>query len=72
MTEDRGAVHWRKSTYSNDDDPNCCEVALLPDEIRVRDSKLPHSSVLRFAPDAWRAALALFLALGTGRHEARP
>ncbi|MET9776807.1 DUF397 domain-containing protein [Streptomyces sp. NPDC006367] len=57
---ERGTVRWRKSTYSgNNEDEACCEVAMLPDEIRIRDSKCPDSSVLSFAPDAWRAALAL-------------
>lgn len=59
MAEEQGAVVWRKSSYSGaDTDNNCCEVAALPDEIRIRDSKSPDTSVLSFAPGVWTAALA--------------
>ncbi|MEU3899366.1 DUF397 domain-containing protein [Streptomyces sp. NPDC045251] len=58
MAEEQGAVVWRKSSYSGQQEQNCCEVAALPDEIRIRDSKSPDTSVLSFAPGVWTAALA--------------
>ncbi|KAB1977853.1 DUF397 domain-containing protein [Streptomyces triticiradicis] len=60
MAEDRGAASWRKSSYSNGDEQNCCEVARVSGRIRVRDSKCPDGTVLTFTPDAWRVGLALF------------
>lgn len=63
MAEDRGAASWRKSSYSGTkEDEQCCEVAMLSCEIRVRDSKCPSGTVLTFTPDAWRVALTLFSA----------
>ncbi|MDX2544301.1 DUF397 domain-containing protein [Streptomyces sp. WI04-05B] len=61
MAADRGAVVWRKSSYSANPEPNCCEVAVLPGTVRVRDSKRPGSVPVSFTADAWRAAIALFL-----------
>ncbi|NEY33195.1 DUF397 domain-containing protein [Streptomyces sp. PRKS01-65] len=50
MTEGRGAVLWRKSGYSGTSaDQQCCEVAVLPGEIRTRDSKCPDTAALRVA-----------------------
>ncbi|WP_406837945.1 DUF397 domain-containing protein [Streptomyces sp. AHU1] len=60
LAEDRGAASWRKSSYSGTNESNCCEVAVLSCEIRVRDSKRPSGTVLTFTPDAWRVALTLF------------
>ncbi|WP_330288438.1 DUF397 domain-containing protein [Streptomyces sp. NBC_00576] len=68
MAGDRGAVVWRKSSYSNTTDQNCCEVAVFPGAVRVRDSKRPDSTPVSFTADAWCAAIALFLAPdATGR-----
>ncbi|MER6733061.1 DUF397 domain-containing protein [Streptomyces puniciscabiei] len=56
MAEYQGAVAWRKSSYSNQQD-QCCEMAAVPEGILVRDSKRP-GDVLLLTPDAWRAAIA--------------
>ncbi|MEV5813928.1 DUF397 domain-containing protein [Streptomyces mutabilis] len=65
MAEDRGAVSWLRSTYSNKEgDDNCCEIATLPGEIRVRDSKSPETAVVSFAPETWGIALAWFSGRG--------
>ncbi|MFD9907974.1 DUF397 domain-containing protein [Streptomyces sp. NPDC059063] len=70
MAEDRGAVSWRRSSYSNkEEDPQCCEVAVCSGEVWVRDSMRPEDSRLTFTRNAWRAALALFSDLE--RHQAR-
>ncbi|MFI1359793.1 DUF397 domain-containing protein [Streptomyces sp. NPDC020898] len=70
LAGDRGAVVWRKSSYSKDNPDACCEVAVLPGTVRVRDSKRPDSASVSFAADAWQAAIALFLAPDTtgGNH----
>ncbi|MEU0203898.1 DUF397 domain-containing protein [Streptomyces sp. NPDC006237] len=57
LAEDRGAVSWRKSSYSSTAE-QCCEMAVASGEILVRDSKCPGRMVLVFTPDAWRTALA--------------
>ncbi|MFF5984642.1 DUF397 domain-containing protein [Streptomyces olindensis] len=58
LAEDRGAVSWRSSSYSTNNDQQCCEIAMVTGEIRVRDSKCPNRAVLTFTPDAWRTAMA--------------
>jgi hypothetical protein len=62
LADDRSAVSWRASSYSGGSEGNCCEVAILRGEIRVRDSKQPDAAVVSFTPSAWRSALALFAA----------
>ena len=43
---------WKKSTRSGAN--GCVEVnADLPD-VRVRDSKDPHSPIISFAPESWK------------------
>ncbi|GGV48244.1 DUF397 domain-containing protein [Streptomyces spectabilis] len=70
MAEDRGAVSWRRSSYSNrDNDPNCCEVAVCPGVVLVRDSTRTDDPMLTFTRSAWLLALALFSDLG--RYQAR-
>ncbi|MEV7151566.1 DUF397 domain-containing protein [Streptomyces sp. NPDC093084] len=71
LAEHRGAVSWRKSSYSgNDNDDNCCEVATLSGNVLVRDSKRCDDAVLAFRPDSWHAAIALFLVRdGTGQDD---
>ncbi|WP_308405390.1 DUF397 domain-containing protein [Streptomyces sp. B93] len=64
LAEDRGAVSWRKSSYSGTNESACCEVARLPGAVHVRDSKFPYRAELAFTPDVWCAALALFSAWG--------
>jgi len=44
---------WRKSSYSSDS-ANCVEVAMMPDQIRVRDSKNPDLAALSYAAESWR------------------
>lgn len=39
-------ITWRKSSLSGGSDPNCVEVAHLPDAIAFRDSKNPDGPVL--------------------------
>ena len=51
---DLSAAAWRKSSYSNQDGGECVEVsddfaAVVP----VRDSKVPHDSVLVFPTAGW-------------------
>lgn len=51
---DLSVVNWRKSSYSNSDGGACVEVsddfaAVVP----VRDSKVPHGSVLVFPAAGW-------------------
>ncbi|MEV4786770.1 DUF397 domain-containing protein [Streptomyces tuirus] len=70
LAEDQGAVSWRSSSYSTtSSEPNCCEIALTPGEIRVRDSKCPNQAVLSFAPDAWYTAMAWVSCAAPGQAE---
>ncbi|WP_409236813.1 DUF397 domain-containing protein [Streptomyces sp. PA5.6] len=51
---DLGALHWRKSSYSNGSGGLCLEVADgLPDLVPVRDSKLTAGPTLVFPATAW-------------------
>ena len=52
---DLESSHWRRSTHSDSSGGNCVELAGLPAEIAVRDSKDPDGPVLTFTPDEWRA-----------------
>lgn len=49
-------VRWFKSSASGA--TNCVEVALLGDEILMRDSKAPDTAVLHFGCAEWKAFLA--------------
>jgi hypothetical protein len=49
---------WFKSSFSGSALNNCVEVALLPEEIAVRDSKDREGPVLVFTPAEWQAFLA--------------
>ncbi|MFJ9560288.1 DUF397 domain-containing protein [Streptomyces fuscichromogenes] len=60
LRDDLAPIPWRKSSYSGTQSGECCEVALLVSEVRVRDSKVPGRAVLRFSAPAWRAAVAYF------------
>ncbi|KAA2258570.1 DUF397 domain-containing protein [Solihabitans fulvus] len=56
--------HWRKSSRSQGGANNCVEVAHVPGEAAVRDSKNPTGPVLSFA----RTELTSFLsAIKAGR-----
>lgn len=48
---------WRKSRRSNNGG-NCVEVAALPHDIAVRDSKDPGAGHLAFTMDIWAAFVA--------------
>ncbi|MEU9119572.1 DUF397 domain-containing protein [Streptomyces sp. NPDC048506] len=53
---DLSTAQWRKSSYSDDNNGNCIEVAdgvigLVP----VRDSKNPHGPAVTFRAPAWSA-----------------
>ncbi|MFF7138447.1 MULTISPECIES: DUF397 domain-containing protein [unclassified Streptomyces] len=48
---------WRKSSYSTEAGPDCCEVAFTEARVLVRDSKVPGSGVLSFTPQAWHAVV---------------
>jgi hypothetical protein len=61
LAENRGAVVWRKSSYSGQDE-QCCEVAESSGAVWVRDSKRPGGARVTFTADAWHAGIALFLA----------
>ncbi|MGW3206636.1 DUF397 domain-containing protein [Streptomyces sp. NPDC001135] len=50
-------LEWIKSSYSTDDGPSCVEVATVPDQILVRDSKNPTGPRLALAPTAWATFL---------------
>ncbi|MCX4233825.1 DUF397 domain-containing protein [Streptomyces ortus] len=60
LDEGLASVSWRKSTYSETGNDNCCEVAFLATEVKVRDSKLPERAVLGFTRSAWQIAVAHF------------
>ena len=53
-TRDRA---WFKSSFSGGACNNCVEIALLPGEIAVRDSKDRQGPVLVFTPAEWQAFL---------------
>ena len=47
-------LSWRTSSYSGGNG-SCVEVASLPTEVLVRDTKDRSGGVLSFTPDQWRA-----------------
>ncbi|MEV1064760.1 DUF397 domain-containing protein [Streptomyces sp. NPDC050263] len=61
LADESSPIAWQKSSYSGtESNEDCCEVAFLLSEVRVRDSKRPEPEVLRFSRQAWRAAVAHF------------
>ncbi|MEV0252784.1 DUF397 domain-containing protein [Streptomyces sp. NPDC050732] len=46
-------VQWRKSSYSNGMGGECVEVARLPTDIAVRDSKAPTRPCITVGARAW-------------------
>ncbi|MFE1785224.1 DUF397 domain-containing protein [Streptomyces sp. NPDC059506] len=59
QTSDLATAAWRKSSYSDEGDANCVEVADgIPGAVPVRDSKDPHGPALVFPADAWASFVA--------------
>ncbi|GGW25238.1 DUF397 domain-containing protein [Streptomyces galilaeus] len=48
-------LEWFKSSYSTNDGPDCVEVAVTGEAIRIRDSKNHRSPHLAFAASEWAA-----------------
>lgn len=65
MTANLSSVAWQRSTYCNHS--SCVEVALLDNQVAVRDSKDAGGPVLLFSREEWTAFLA-----GAGRGEFGP
>lgn len=49
---------WFKSSYSNNEGGECVEVAVCPQAVHVRDSKVSDGPTFAVAPDAWTAFVA--------------
>jgi len=58
VVEESGSVGWWKSSYSNNPEATCCEVACFSAGVRVRDSKCPERAMLSFSFPAWQVAVA--------------
>jgi hypothetical protein len=52
---DWSEIAWHRSSYCANG--NCVEVALLGNEVAVRDSKNPHGAMLLFSRPEWKAFL---------------
>jgi predicted secreted Zn-dependent protease len=52
----RAIAEWRKSSHSSDG--ACVEVAFVPGEIMVRDSKNRDGATLTFTAREWKAFIA--------------
>lgn len=48
---------WFKSSYSNDNDGNCVEVAKLGGQAAVRDSKDPEGGHFTLPATGWRGLI---------------
>jgi Domain of unknown function (DUF397) len=55
MTVDLSRATWRKSSFSGAN--GCVEVAVVEDQVVVRDSKDRDGAVLVFTGDEWRTFL---------------
>ena len=49
------SASWQKSTFSGQN--GCVEVALVEDQVAVRDSKVQGGPILLFTPFEWQAFL---------------
>jgi Domain of unknown function (DUF397) len=56
VTADLSSVAWQRSTYCANS--SCVEVALLENQVAVRDSKIAKSPILLFTQEEWTAFLA--------------
>ncbi|MFJ4920685.1 DUF397 domain-containing protein [Streptomyces sp. NPDC088725] len=64
VEQDPRTIHWRKSSYSNDEGGSCLEVSDdFAGVVPVRDSKVPTGPVLMLTPGAW----ADFVSFATNR-----
>ncbi|MFJ3089478.1 DUF397 domain-containing protein [Streptomyces sp. NPDC086838] len=50
---------WFKSSYSGAEGGDCIELAVTPEAIHVRDSKIASGPVLRVPRHAWTGLLGL-------------
>ncbi|MER8120616.1 DUF397 domain-containing protein [Streptomyces sp. NPDC094031] len=50
-------LEWIKSSYSTPEGPDCVEVAAIPEQILVRDSKNPTGPRLALTPTTWASFL---------------
>lgn len=57
-------LHWRKSSYSSNEGPECVEVAAGPGAVHVRDSKDKEGPHLAFPVAEWSAFVAFASQLG--------
>jgi hypothetical protein len=53
-----GMTGWRKSSYSNGLGGECVELAALPGQILIRDSKDPHGPVISLPIQEGHALMA--------------
>ncbi|MFB6700197.1 DUF397 domain-containing protein [Streptomyces rubiginosohelvolus] len=60
-------TEWYKSSYSNDTGGSCVEIAPLPEQVGIRDSKDKQGPALVVPQAAWTA----FLSLATASSDAR-
>ncbi|QLE72423.1 DUF397 domain-containing protein [Streptomyces rectiverticillatus] len=49
------AFSWRKSSYSGSEGSNCVEVGILPQAVRIRDSKRKDGPQLAVGARSWAA-----------------
>ncbi|WP_058046654.1 DUF397 domain-containing protein [Streptomyces roseifaciens] len=49
---------WLKSSYSGSEGSNCVEVGILPQAVRIRDSKRRGGPQLAITPRTWAAFVA--------------
>jgi uncharacterized protein DUF397 len=56
VTADLSSVAWQRSTYCANS--SCVEVALLDNQVAVRDSKSAKGPILLFTREEWTAFLA--------------
>ncbi|MGA6160143.1 DUF397 domain-containing protein [Stenotrophomonas sp. NPDC087984] len=54
LAEGADIQHWRKSSYSDQNESNCVELARVPDAVLLRESDEPHT-VIATTPAALRA-----------------
>ncbi|MEU4822821.1 DUF397 domain-containing protein [Actinomadura sp. NPDC023710] len=50
-------LSWRRSSHSDNLGGNCVELALLGEDVGIRDSKDPEGPKLALGPTAFRALL---------------